>query len=205
VNDLQLLDGFVAPFDGEPGDWPDVLRRATRRRPRRRFVLAAAAIVAALAAASAVAVPLLRSDGPKLPAAADRRNVLAVIQPRTGRVLIEAAPWKGRDGVCFLIVGKSARCVPRSKRASAVVWSAGYMTPSGRNSAVWGYTFDRRVAAVKIYAGHRKYRAVPVHRFEGRLRVTFIGPVPFTRLVGRPPDGAAPVRFYDRAGRRITG
>ena len=55
MNESGLLDELVAPFDGEPDDWDDVLRRARRPPPRRRLVLAFAGAAAAAAAASAVA------------------------------------------------------------------------------------------------------------------------------------------------------
>lgn len=206
MNELQLLDELVAPFSGEPGDWPDVIRRAQRRRPRRRLVLATVAIVAALAAASAVALPFLRSDAPKLPSAADRKNVLAVIQPRTGRVLIEAAPWKGHDGVCYLIMGESAGCTPRGERKALFVWSSGYVRPSGRRGpALWGFTFDPRVASARIYFSDGTHRSLPLHRFGGRLPITFIGPVSFSGAVPHPTDGGPPVRLYDRSGRLLKG
>ncbi|MGZ4335523.1 MAG: hypothetical protein ACXVRJ_14800 [Gaiellaceae bacterium] len=198
MNESQLLDELVAPFDSEPGDWADVLRRAQRRRPRRRLALAAVAFVAALATATAVAVPLLRSAGPKLPSAADRRNVFVVVQPRTGRVLIEAAPWKGHSGICYLFLGRSAGCTLRGERKTMILRTAGYVLPSGRHSsALWGYTFDPRVASAKVYYSDNSHRRVPLHRLGGRLQVTFIGPVLISSR------GTGRVLVYDRAGRLI--
>jgi hypothetical protein len=198
VNELQLLDDFVAPFVGEPDDWADVLRRASRRRPRRRLVLAGVAAAAALAAASAVALPLFRSDGPRLPAAADRKNVLAIIQPKTGRVLIEAAPWKTRDGICYLIVGRSAGCTARTARKTMVAATTGYVLPSGRHSsALWGYTFDRRAVSATVFFSDNSHQRVALHRIGGRLRVTFIGPIPINSR------GIGHLVLYDRSGRRI--
>jgi hypothetical protein len=200
VNELQLLDELVPPFSGEPADWADVLHRARRRRrPPRRLVLGVAGGVAALAAASAVAVPLLRTDAPKLPSAADRKNVLVVMQPKTGRIVIEAAPWKAHDGICYLFFGRSAGCASRGGRKTMILQTPGYVLPSGKKgSALWGYTFDRRVESAEIVRSDGSHRRVPLHRFGGRLRVTFIGPVAVV------PRAGAAVRLYDRAGRRIT-
>lgn len=198
MNELHVLDDLVAPFSGEPGDWADVLRRAQRRRPHRRLVLGLVAAVAALAAASAVAVPLLQPDGPRLPSGADRRNVFVVVQSRTGRVLIEAAPWNGHSGICYLLLGRSAGCTPRGERKTMILQTTGYVLPSGRHSsALWGYTFDPRVASAEIYYPDNSHRRVPLHRLGGSLRVTFIGPVPISS------HGTGTVRLYDRAGRRI--
>jgi hypothetical protein len=205
VTESELLDEFVAPFIDEPDDWTDVLRRARRRLLRRRHVLVFAVAVAVLAAATAVAVPLLRTDGLKLPSGADRRNVRLVIQPRTGRVLIEAAGWKGHDGVCYLIAAHSAGCALRRAHKTVLLWTAGFVLPSGRRSSgLWGYTFDPRVAAARLYLTDHTYRRLPLHRIGGSLRVTFIGPAPFTGSVALRVSGARALRLYDRAGRRIT-
>lgn len=141
--------------------WEDVLRRAKRRVPRRRLVLAAVVAVAALGGAPAVAVLLTQQPGPHLPKAADRAGVAVVLQPSTGKIVVEVAPWKAHDGICYLLLGREDGCA---------TWSphGGYFdggTPSG-------YTFDSRVRSVtaKLATG-REIRLV-LHRFE-RLRVTF--------------------------------
>ena len=201
MNESGLLDELVAPFDGEPDDWDDVLRRARRPHPRRRLVLAFAGAAAAGAAAFAVALPLLRSDPSRLPAAADRRNVHVVVQPHTGRVLIEAAAWKGHHGVCYVIVGRSSGCTPRAARLTMIAHAKGYVAPSGAKSyAVWGITFDKRVASAKVVFGGGQPRSVPIHRVGGSVRATFVGPISVP-LGSKDP---VRIRFYDAAGRLIT-
>jgi hypothetical protein len=170
---MTLLDELVPTFEDEPADWDDVLRRARRRTPRRRLVLAAAAGVAALAAASAVAVPLLVSGEPQLPPDADLSNVAVIIQPGTGRVLVKVAPWRGRRGVCYLVVGKSAGCASASRGGPMVIGTRG----SAPFDAL--YTFDRRVVAVKVTFVDYTTRRVPVHRFGAHLyHFGFFGPFP---------------------------
>jgi hypothetical protein len=126
---------LLVPVDDSPPDWDDVLRRARRRRPRRRLVVAVAALVAALAGAPALAV-LLRDRGLDLPAQADRNNVVVIVQPHTGRILVEAAPWQGHDGFCYLLLRLRAGCVPRSTSGTAIL-----------KPPLFGWTFDPRVAA----------------------------------------------------------
>jgi len=124
--------------------------------------------------------------------------VFVVIEPRTGRVLIEAAPWKGHSGICYLFLGRSAGCTPRGERKTMIARTTSYVLPSGRHSsALWGYTFDRRVASAKVFNSDNSHRRVPLHRLGGRLQVTFIGPVPISSR------GTGWVLFYDRAGRLI--
>jgi hypothetical protein len=204
VIESELLEAHVAPFRAEPDDWPDVLRRA-RHRPRRRLVLAAAAVLAALAAASAVAVPLLVSQEPRLPAAADRTSVAAAIEPGTGRVVVEVARWREHRGICYLVVGRTGACVPRAAGGvvalSSTFRSSGAGRPSnaGGDSSAWGYTFDRRVVSAKIVFADGTQRALPVHPFGRRLSyVTFVGParIPKTKAVRG-------VELYDRAGRVV--
>jgi hypothetical protein len=172
---MKVLDELVPPFYGEPADWEDVLRRARRRPPRRRLVLAVAGVVAALAAASAVAVPLLVSKPePRLPSVADASRVSAVIEPRTGRVLLQVAPWKGHRGICYLVVGRAAGCVPRLHRGVVFL---GKRHPPHRY-ALWTYTFDRSVVGAVVMYTDGTRRALPVHRFGAPYsHVTFFGPV----------------------------
>ena len=132
---MNVLDAYVAPFDGEPEDWEDVLRRARRGVPRRRTVLAVAIAVAALVVGPALGVLLTRETGPRLPAAADRARAVVALDPRTGGMLAEAAPWRGHDGVCILFVGRAAGCWHRTPRGTEALDAA---------TAQWGYTFDRR-------------------------------------------------------------
>jgi hypothetical protein len=86
------LEELVAPFDHEPGDWDDVLRRARRgRRPRPRLVLGAAVAAAALV----TALPLLT-----LGARAERGIRFRLHRPPTFEVvaLRRAVELVGPDG-----------------------------------------------------------------------------------------------------------
>lgn len=155
----DLLDAYVPRVEQLP-DWDDVRRRARRGRGR-RIAVAAAVAVLALGGAPALAV-LLRDTAPQLPKAADRSAVFVVLQPRTGRVIVEAAPWKGRDGVCYLILRQVSGCSMRSRHGAGF-----FATPPG------GYTFDPRIAHVTaILRGGRRV-PLALHRLAGRLQVTF--------------------------------
>jgi hypothetical protein len=160
MNELELLEELV-PRDGRPGNWDDVLRRAARPRFRMRALVAAAAVVAVVGVAPAVAVVVLRHGGGGLPAGADRNNVIVAIQPVTGRVLYELAPWKGHDGFCYLVLGTRAGCVPRSRQTVVL------------RSPLYGWTFDRRVVSGTVTT--RGGRTIPlvVRRFGGRIDATF--------------------------------
>jgi hypothetical protein len=175
---VNVLDELVPPFDGEPGDWEDVLRRARRLPPRRRLVLAAAAVVAPLAAASAVAVPLLVSDKPQLPPDADLSKIAVILEPRTGHVTIKVAPWRGHRGVCILVVGRSAGCFSASRGGPMVI---------GTRRAVPDdafHTFDRRVVALKVTYVDYTTQRFRVHRFGARLyHVGIFGPFKKDKLV----------------------
>jgi hypothetical protein len=155
----------LVPRRDEQGDWADVLRRA-RPRPRRRLVFAVAVLVAVLVTGPALGVLLTRDGAPRLPGDADRRNVVVVVQPLTGRIVVQAAPWKGHDGICYVLVGIRAGCAPRG---TAV------LTP-----ALVGFTFDRRVVSGKAVTLAGKPVPLVVRHFE-KLDVTFF----FTR--GRLP------------------
>jgi hypothetical protein len=203
MSEQVLLDELVPRVDGE-GDWDDVLRRARSTRPRRRLVLVLAFAVAALAAGPAVAVHLLSSAPPKLSKEADRSHgVFVVLQPASGRILIQAAPWKGHDGVCYLIVGKEAGCVPRKSGTTLTTtfsYTTSYPFPKvPRLLALWGLTFDRRVVVAKAYFPNGTVRTIPVHRTGPRLGMTFLGPLPL--LLRRAPSS---IELYDSNGHTIS-
>ncbi len=86
---MNVLDTYIAPFEGEPEDWDDVLRRARRRVPRRRLVLAAAVALAVLVVGPALGVLLARGTGLRLPGGAVRDRAVVALDPRTGGMLIE--------------------------------------------------------------------------------------------------------------------
>ncbi len=154
-----LLDRHVPRFDG-PGDWDDVLRRAKgRRRPHARPLALAVVVFAAFVVAPALAV-LLHDRGAQLPSAADRSNVVVILQPHTGRVLLEAAPWKGHDGFCYLALRVRAGCVPRS-HATAVLWPP-----------LTGWTFDPRVRSGTATTIAGKHVPLTVQHFGGRIDAT---------------------------------
>ena len=155
----ELLDRQVPPFD-EPGDWDDVLRRAKqRRRPRRRLLAIAVAVVAAFIVAPALAV-LLRDRGVQLPSAADRSNVAVIVQPKTGRVLVEVAPWKGHEGFCYLALRVRAGCVPRFGQTT-ILWPP-----------LFGWSFDRRVRSGTATTIGGKGVPLTVQYFGGRIDAT---------------------------------
>ena len=92
-------------------------------------------------------VLLTRHATPRLPKEADKTNVVVDhAAPSTGRILVQAAPWKGHDGICYVMLFKRAACVPRTPRGTEVV------TPP-----IAGYTFDSRVVAgtAVTFAGKR--------------------------------------------------
>lgn len=151
--------------------WEDVLRRSKRRVPRRRLVLAAVVAVAALGGGPAVAVLLTQPPGPHLPKAADRSNVAVILQPKTGRIVVEVAPWKGHDGICYLLLDREDGC------AGWVRHGAGFFggTPGG-------YTFDDRVASVTAQLKNGRSVPLTLHHFD-RLRVTFFTSTRFHAFV----------------------
>lgn len=160
TNETALLDELVPRVD-EPADWDDVLRRARRTGTRRRRLLAATLVAASLAGASVAAVLATRDARAGLPAGADRSNVVVVVQPLTGRVVVQAAPWKGHDGVCYTLLWKHAGCVPRTTRGTVVL-----------SPPLAGWTFDRRVVSGTALTSHGRVPLL-VSRFGGRLAVTF--------------------------------
>ncbi len=182
---IEQLDELVPPFD-DAGDWNDVLRRAGgwSRRP----VLLAAAVfaVAAVVVGPALGVLLTRHGPPQLPKEADKRYVVVMVNPVTGRILVQAAPWKGHDGICYVLLFKRAACVPRTARGTEVV------TPP-----IAGYTFDSRVVAGSAVTFTGKHVPLQVTHFP-KLGVTF-----FLRR-GRVPAFFAHATLTDASGKVVA-
>jgi hypothetical protein len=156
----DVLDRHVPRID-EPGDWNDVLRRAKQqRRPRRRLLAIAAAVLAAFIVAPALAV-LLRDRAVHLPGGADHSNVIVIMQPKTGRVLIQVAPWKAHNGFCYVVLQLRAGCVPRKVRGTTVL-----LPP------FFGWTFDRRVRTGTATTLGGKRITLTVQHFGGRIDAT---------------------------------
>jgi hypothetical protein len=110
------LEHYVAPFDDEPADWEDVLRRAGRRRRGRRLALAVATAALLLGTAPALGVLLTRPEAPQLPRDRITGPVRTVVDPRTGATLLEAGRWKERRGVCYLVPHVRSGCLARGER-----------------------------------------------------------------------------------------
>ena len=156
----ELLERQIPRFD-EPADWNDVLERARRqRRPRRRLLVMAAAVLSVLVVAPALAV-VLRDGGVKLPSEADRSNIVVIMQPLTGRVLLEAAPWKGHDGFCYFAYFNRAGCVPRSSQTVVT------------RPPIFGWTFDPRIRSGTATTLGGKHIPLTVAHFGGRVDATF--------------------------------
>jgi hypothetical protein len=185
VNELEALDEYV-PLRAETPAWEDVLRRAGRRRSPRLFAALAVA-VAVFGGAPALAVVLLHDAKPGLPSGADRSNVAIILQPKTGRILLEVAPWKGQDGFCYFAYFARAGCVPRSKQTVVTA------------PPVFGWSFDPRIvsATAKTFGG--KHVRLTVRHFRGRINTTFFfAPRPFALLRDialRDRDGKVIVRL----------
>jgi hypothetical protein len=157
----ELLDRAVPRFD-DPADWNDVLARARRRRrPRARLLVIAAAALAVLVVAPALAV-VLRDRSVHLPSGADRSNIVVVMQPRTGRILLEAAPWRGHDGFCYLVLQVRAGCVPHKSAGTAL------LTPP-----LFGWSFDPRIRTGTATTVGGKHVPLTVVRFGGKVDATF--------------------------------
>jgi hypothetical protein len=181
----ELLERIVPPFD-EAADWEDVLRRARVRRAPRRLVLAVAVVGAVLVVGPALGVLLTRDATPRLPSEADKRNVVVILQPLTGRVLMQVAPWKGHDGICYVLLFKRAGCVLRTPHGAVVV------TPP-----IAGYTFDDRVVSGTAVTLDGKRVPLQVERFP-RLKATFF----FRR--GRLPGLFKEATLRDSQGRVVA-
>ena len=176
------LDTLV-PLDDAPADWEDVLRRA-RRTPRRRYVVALAVVVAALAGAPALAV-MLRDRGITLPAEADRNNVSVIMQPQTGKILLEAAPWKGHKGFCYVVLWLRAGCVPQK------TFGAMLLEPP-----VFGWTFNPRVVSGTATTFGGKHLKLTVVHFK-KLNVTLF------LVRDRLPRMLRSVELRDAAGKVV--
>jgi hypothetical protein len=159
VNELAALDEYV-PLHVESPAWEDVLRRARRRRSP-RFLVAVAVALAVLGGAPALAVVLLHDAKPGLPSGADRSNVAVMLQPHTGRVILEVAPWKGHDGFCYFAYFSRSGCVPRSRQTVVTA------------PPLFGWTFDSRVAEASATTFGGKHVQLLVRRFGGRINATF--------------------------------
>jgi hypothetical protein len=182
---IELLDELVPPFAGD-GDWNDVLRRAGRRSRRPVLLAAAVFAVAAVVVGPALGVLLTRHGPPQLPKEADKKNVVVIMQPLTGRIVVQAAPWKGHDGICYVLLFKRAACVPRTPRGTEVV------TPP-----IAGYTFDSRVVAGSAVTYSGKRVPLQVVHFP-KLNVTF-----FLRK-GRLPAFFARATLTDASGNVVA-
>jgi hypothetical protein len=182
---IELLDELVPPFAGT-GDWDDVLRRAGRRSRRPVLLAAAVFAVAAIVVGPALGVLLTRHATPRLPKEADKTNVVVMMNPVTGRILVQAAPWKGHDGICYVLLFKRAACVPRTARGTEVV------TPP-----IAGYTFDSRVVAGTAVTPSGKHVPLQVTHFP-KLGVTF-----FLRR-GRLPAFFARATLTDASGKVVA-
>jgi hypothetical protein len=157
----ELLDRYLPRID-EPADWNDVLQRAKQhRRPRRRLLAVTAVVLAAFIVAPALAV-MLRDRGVHLPSAADRSNVVVIVQPLTGRVVLQAAPWKGHEGFCYVVLQLRAGCVAHKSRGTTLLYPP-----------IFGWTFDQRVrTGTATGLGGKRFR-LTVQHFGGRIDATF--------------------------------
>jgi hypothetical protein len=108
-----------------------------------------------------LAVVLLHDAKPGLPSEADHTNVAVMLQPQTGRIVLEVAPWKGHDGFCYFAYFNRSGCVPRSRQTVVTA------------PPVFGWTFDRRVAEASATTFDGKRVQLLVRRFSGRINATF--------------------------------
>jgi hypothetical protein len=177
-----LLEAYVPRHEEHGGDWDDVLRRARRGRPRRRLVLVAALVGAALAVGPALGFLLTRDVGPRLPREADRSKVVVITEPHTGRVLVQAAPWKGHDGICYVLLWMRAGCAPRRM--------ALFISPLA------GYTFNPHVVSGSAVTLSGKRVPLIVRRFK-QLGVTFF------LARGRLPRLLREATLYDADGKVV--
>lgn len=200
MNEVHVLDVYVAPFDGEPADWEDVVRRARRRRPHGwRLLVVAVSLLGLLAVAPALGV-LLGGHAPALPDGADRSRVLAIVDPRSG-AQVQVAPWEGHEGVCYLFVGLQAGCAARSAHGgitgTSTVFSRG--AAHGR-TLIWGFTFDGRAATLRLELVrngiHAGIQTIRLHRLGPPLSISIILPT-------RTRAEVSTSELYDRHGRLI--
>lgn len=159
MNELEALEEYV-PLHVETPAWEDVMRRARRRRSPRLLVALGVAL-AVFGGAPALAVVLLHDAKPGLPSGADRSNVAIMLQPQTGRVVLEVAPWKGHDGFCYFAYVNRSGCVPRSHQTVVTA------------PPLFGWTFDPRIAEASATTFAGKHVQLLVRRFSGRINATF--------------------------------
>jgi hypothetical protein len=157
----DLLDELV-PREPETLDWTGVLRAARASRRRRIMLVAAAACALGVAATAPALAVLLRDYTPRLPKAADAAHAVVVLNPATGNIVVEVAPWKGHDGICYLIAHRTDGCSMRSRRGGMFL-----------SKAPAGFTFDQRVARVSVTLKSGRTVQLAIHRFTGRLQSTF--------------------------------
>jgi hypothetical protein len=189
MKETQLLDDLVPPFT-EPGDWNDVLRRARHRpRPRGRMLVVIAVAVTAFGVGPALAYELFQHDATALPAAADRNNVAVIMEPRTGRVVLQVAPWKSHKGFCYALLGVRAGCVPQKASGTLASWPP-----------LLGWSFDARIRSGTGTTIGGKTVPLTVAHFDGRINVTLflqrrVSSPPLKRVVLRDAHGAVLVRL----------
>jgi len=158
MTEFTALEELVPARDEEP-DWEDVLRRARPAR-RIRLVVAVLVAVAVFGVAPALAVVLFRDHGLGFPPAADKSNIVVILAPQTGRILLEVAPRKDGNGFCFRIKPLRAGCVPRSKETVL-------MRPP-----LFGWSFDPRIVSGTATAPSGKTFPLFVRHFGGRIDAT---------------------------------
>ena len=102
--------------------WQDVLRRARRGRTK-RLTVAVVACAVMLSGGSALAVLLTRPAYATLPAAADQAKSMVVLEPSSGRILLQVAPWRGHPGVCYVALRRLAGCTRTAGRHGTVFFN----------------------------------------------------------------------------------
>ncbi len=179
MSSVEDLLERLSPRRQDAPDWANVLDRSQDRQTtaRRRRATVAAVFVLLVAA---FVIPGLGLGGqllslvpgrsttppPQLPDAADHRHVVAALDPRTGRLVLLAAPMKQVDGICFAFVandGSSWGCARRNRRGFGV----------HRVDKPAGYTFDARATSAEIVLPARERRKVRFVHFAGRIRAAF--------------------------------
>jgi hypothetical protein len=183
MNEVEVLADYV-PLRSETPEWEDVLRRARRRRSP-RFLVAVAVAIAVFGGAPALAVVLLHDGKPGLPSGADRSNVVVILRPGTGRIVLEVAPWKEHDGFCYFAYFSRSGCVPRSHQTVVTA------------PPLFGWTFDPRVATATATTFGGKHVQLVVRRFGGRVNAAFF-------FAGRRYALLRNIVLRDRDGRVIA-
>lgn len=163
-------------------------RYASRSRAAVVLVALALVVVPTALAFGGRLVDLLASRPPQLPVQADRAHVHVVLEPRTGRVVAQFAPWRGHDGICFVLMQRDAGCARRSGLGVTVVMSA---------FGEWGYTFDSSVASAEGFISRREALPLRVVRLPSPLNVVFF------YGAGRAHLRVQAVLLLDRRGRAV--